>query len=129
CVQSEVEPKGDEGRALERWNRRANDANAFLVGARDELTIASKDVLGTDDFGPGRKRVRGKQDVVDPEAHQDVLDAWLLEHVTFKPRQAGWAEQRPERTTRLSRAVVQQTIPDDAFVEDAQFGSRAGTLL
>src|SRR5437879_2498584 len=57
--------------------------------------------------------VRGKQDVVDPETYQDVLDARLIKHVAVEAHQAGFAEQRPEWTALLFAAGVEQTIPDE----------------
>ena len=93
-VKAAKERAAKEG-VLEGWNRGANDADSFLVSARDELTITGCDALRIHALRCWYEGA-GKQYVVDAEGDDDVLDASLREHVAFEAFQARLAKGRPQ---------------------------------
>src|SRR5499433_687701 len=107
-----------EERVLKRRHSRPDDSNSLLMRTRDELTIAGYDVSGRYPFVWRNKRERREKDVVDPESHENVLDACLSQHVTFETRQPRLAESCPIWIVGAFRAVTQQAVADDAEIQD-----------
>src|SRR5690348_12333676 len=79
---------------LEGRNRCGDDADSFLVSARNELTIAGDQLLRGDAFGLRDERT-GEEHVVDAEGQDDVFHAGLCEHIAVKASDAGLAQYRP----------------------------------
>src|SRR5262245_23819273 len=114
-----------EERILEGRNRCPNHAKAFFVGARDELPITVDQAFGAHVFAGWNERSR-KEDVINAEQENDVLNARLRQHVTVKSCQTSFAQKWPESLrhrskwpARLARAiaVTQHAIADDAFIQ------------
>src|SRR5262249_44081764 len=102
-----------EGRFLKRRQRRPDDSNSLLMRTRDELTIAGYNVSCRYLFVWRNKRERRETDFVDPETHENVLDACLSQRVTFETRQPRLAERRPKWIVGAFWAVTQQAVADD----------------
>ncbi len=110
---------GMQGRVLERGDGGADDSDPLLPGALDELSVAGYQGLRGDALRLGREGT-GKADVVAADAHDDVADAGLSQHVTVEARHASLAEGGPELAAHLRRTATQQPIADEPLIEDAQ---------
>src|SRR5262249_143794 len=110
-----------EGRMFERRIGRADNANSLLMRARDELAITGDDILGGDGFAWRSEWECRKENVVDAETEDDVIHPWLIKDIAIEARDPGFAERAAERVTCSFRAVMQQAVPDDSFIEDADF--------
>ena len=99
-------------RVLEGWYGRPDNSNTLLVRTRDELTIVGYDVLGAHLFVCRSERETGEQDVIDPQAHENIFDPRLGKEVPFEPRHPRFPECRAKWTGWNQRAVMQQPISD-----------------
>src|SRR5581483_3793384 len=76
--------RGALERALERGDRRTDDADVARMRSRDELPVPRDQLGGTNGVLEGREGVAGPAYVVDPHDENDGADAGLSEDITVE---------------------------------------------